>query len=79
MIQGYGALHNFNDLDRKILEEDAAAVYAAYIERLQKVEKPVFRVESIEEVYEQSKRCKYISKSNLRRVLAEVKRQEREE
>jgi len=79
MIQGYGALHNFNDLDGQLLEEDAAAVYMAYVERLQRVEAPVFKVESIDEVCEQSKRCKYISKSNLRRVLSEVKRQEQAE
>ena len=79
MIQGYGVLHNFNDLDGELLEEDAAAVYAAYVAQLQKVEKPVLKIESIDEICESSKRCKYISKSNLRRVLAERKRQEREE
>ncbi len=80
MIQGYGALHNFNDLDGEILEEDTAALYAAYVAKLQEVEKPVFKVESLEEVCDRSRGgCKYISKSNLRRVLAERRREERAE
>ncbi|MGN0812785.1 MAG: protein rep [Candidatus Coproplasma sp.] len=80
MIQGYGVLHNFNDLDGEILEADAAAIYAAYIAQLQRTETPVFKVESLDEVCERSATsCKYISKSNLKRILAEVKRQERAE
>ena len=73
-------MHNFNDLDGEILEEDTAALYAAYIAKLQEVETPVFKVESLEEVCARSRGgCKYISKSNLRRTLAEMRRQERKE
>lgn len=80
MIQGYGALHNFTDLDGEILEEDAAAIYAAYVAHLRETEQPLFKVESLDEVCERSKSgCKYISKSNLRRVLAERRREERAE
>lgn len=77
MIQGYGVLHNFNDLDGEILETDAAAIYAAYIAQLKRNETPIFKVESLDEVCERSATsCKYISKSNIKRILAEVKRQE---
>ncbi|MDE6104100.1 MAG: protein rep [Clostridia bacterium] len=74
MIQGYGALHNFNDLDGELLAEDAAAVYAAYIERLQRVEKPVFKVESLDDICERATNCKYISKNNFLRNVAEERR-----
>lgn len=80
MIQGYGVLHNINDLDGIITEEDAVAIYAAYVARLQEFEKPVFEVESLDEVCERSKSgCKYISKNNFLRNLTEQKRQERKE
>ena len=80
MIQGYGKLHNFKDLDGEILEEDAAVIYAAYVAHLREIEQPLFKVESLDEVCERSKSgCKYISKSNLRRVLAERRREERAE
>ncbi len=71
MIQGYGALHNFYDLDGEILEEDVTAYYEQRIRELKAIEKPDFHVESLEEVIEQSERCTYFSKSNIKRLILE--------
>lgn len=79
MIQGYGALHNFNDLDGEILEGEALEEYAKIIAELKAVEEPEFYCETLDEVIERTATCKYISKSNLKRLIAERKRQEREE
>lgn len=79
MIQGYGALHNFNDLDGEILEGEALEEYAKIIAELKAVEEPEFYCETLDEVIERTATRKYISKSNLKRLIAERKRQEREE
>lgn len=82
MIQGYGVLHNFKDEAGKILEEDLQANYAQMVAELQAVEKPVFRAETLQEILNETKRkkpCKYVSRSNLKRLLIERKRQENEE
>lgn len=78
MIQGYGSLHNFNDLDGDILEADLEELYQKKVQELQQIEKPDFYCETLDEVIERSAACKYISKSNLKRLLYERMRQERE-
>lgn len=70
MIQGYGRLYNFEDLDGDILDDWLEDEYQRIISNLKDFEKPVFRVEGIDEVIESCiNACKYISKSNLRRYL----------
>lgn len=76
MIQGYGLLHNFNDLDGEILEADLQEAYAHIIADLKAIESPDFYCETLDEVIERSATCKYISKSNLKRLLIERRRQE---
>lgn len=76
MIQGYGALHNFHDLNGEILEEDASALYAKQVEELQAIERPDLHIESLDEIIEQSTYCKYISRNNLKRLLIEQRRGE---
>ncbi len=71
MIQGYGALHNFNDLNGEILESELQEIYAKIVEELQAIEKPEKYVESLDDIIEQSSYCKYISRSNLKRLLIE--------
>lgn len=79
MIQGYGALHNFNDLDGEILEADLQEIYDQIITELKAIETPEFYCETLDEVIERSATCKYISKSNLKRLLIERRRQEQAE
>lgn len=76
MIQGYGILHNFTDLDTEIIEEEVQEAYLSYIAELQQLEKPEFHVESLEDILERSRTCKYISKNNLKRLLIERKKEE---
>ena len=71
MIQGYGALHNFDDMDGDILDDEATEQYEKIISALDDFEKPLFQVENIDEVVERSAYCKYISKSNIKRLLSE--------
>lgn len=72
MIQGYGLLYNFDDEDGDILESEIEEEYEKIISALKDFEKPVFRVEGLDEVIESCiNSCKYISKSNLRRYLEE--------
>lgn len=78
MIQGYGALHNFIDLDGEILEADLKEWYSRLITELRQIEEPDFYCETLDEVIERSGACKYTSKSNLKRLLYERMRQERE-
>ena len=78
MIQGYGALHNFKDEDGAILEEDLTQNYEAMIAHLQYLEDPVFVVEQLEQVID-DKNCRYISKSNLRKLLLQQRREEKNE
>lgn len=82
MIQGYGILHNFKDEEGKILEEDLQANYAEMVAELQAVETPVFRVETLQEILRETKQkkpCKYVSRSNLKRLLIERKKAETKE
>lgn len=76
MIQGYGLLHNFNDLDGEILETDLQEAYSQIITDLKAIEDPDFYCETLDEIIERSTTCKYISKSSLKRLLLERRRQE---
>lgn len=78
IIQGYGRLHNFNDLDGEILEADLQEAYEQIIAELKAIENPIFYCESLEQVIESTRTCKYISKSNLKKLLIERVRQDNE-
>lgn len=69
IIQGYGLLHNFDDCDAKILENEVTAEYEKIITELKKVEDPVFHYESLDQILELSGCCKYISKNSLKRLI----------
>lgn len=71
MIQGYGKLHNFDDLDGDILDDEADEQYEKVVSALDDFEKPLFLVENIDEVVERSVYCKYISRSNIKRIVCE--------
>lgn len=76
MIQGYGELYGFKDLDGEIIEAEVINEYARQIAELQSIETPDFCAEPLEKVIEEAGRCRYISKSNLKRLIIERKRQE---
>ena len=76
MIQGYGALHNFTDLDGELLEVDALAEYEQRVAQLRLIELPDFSVSSLDEILNDNKNCTYISKSNFKRLVAERQRLE---
>lgn len=76
MIQGYGELYGFKDLDGELIEAEVIDEYARQIAELQSIEKPDFCAEPLEKVIEEAGRCRYISKSNLKRLIIERKRQE---
>ena len=69
MIQGYGKLYNFNDLDGEILDAEVGDMYERILSALIDFEKPIFKVESLDDIIEHSVFCKYISKSNLKRLV----------
>lgn len=70
MIQGYGLLHNFDDMDGDLLEGYLVEEYEKIIAALKDFEKPIYRVEDLDEIIDCCvNKCKYISKSNLRRYL----------
>lgn len=71
MIQGYGKLHTFEDLDDDILDAEADERYEKIISALNDFEKPYFLVESIDELIEWSSRGKYISRNNIKRLVCE--------
>lgn len=71
MIQGYGKLHNFDDLDGDILDDEADEQYEKVVSALDDFEKPLFLVENIDEVVERSVYCKYISRRNIKRIVCE--------
>ena len=72
MIQGYGLLYNFEDLDSEVLDDYAVDEYEKMISALKDFEKPIFKTEGLDEVIESCiNKCKYISKTNLRRYLEE--------
>ena len=77
MIQGYGVLHNYKDDSLEILEEDLTQNYNSIVAKLKAFEEPIFHIESLEEILG-DKTCSYISKSNLKRLMIERKRQEGE-
>lgn len=74
MIQGYGCLHNFNDLDGDIIEDEVSLEYAQIISKLRVIEDPLFCIDSLDEIIDQSFNCRYISKSNLKRLIIERRR-----
>lgn len=74
MIQGYGCLHNFDDLDGEILEDEVSFEYAQLLSKLKEIEDPLFCIDSLDDVIEQSSYCRFISKSNLKRLILERKR-----
>ena len=78
MIQGYGVLHNFKDEDGAILEADLTENYEAMIAQLRYLEDPVFVVEQLEQVID-DKNCRYVSKSNLRKLLIQQRKEEKGE
>lgn len=73
MIQGYGKLYNFKDLDGEILESEVSEIYDKIISALNDFEKPSSVEESLDDIIERSVYCKYISKSNLKRLVLERK------
>lgn len=76
MIQGYGLLHNFNDLDGEILEDEVTEEYQRIIAKLREIEDPILYIESLDEVIERCDLgCRYISKSNLKRLILERRRE----
>lgn len=75
MIQGYGKLYNFEDLDGEILEEELSVMYEKIISALTDFEKPSFQIESLDDIIERSGYCKYISKSNLKRLILERRKE----
>ncbi len=77
MIQGYGVLHNFKDAAADILEEDLESCYRAVIAKLCSFEDPVPHIETLDEVMDQ-RDCAYISKSSLKRILLERRKEESE-
>lgn len=79
MIQGYGELYNFQDLDGEEIDAETLEEYKRERAELQSIEKPDFCAEPLEKVIEEAGRCKYISKSNLKRLIIERKRQARAE
>ena len=76
MIQGYGLLHNFNDLDGEILEDEVNEEYNRVIAKLRQIEEPILYIESLDEVIERCGfGCRYISKSNIKRLIIERRRE----
>ena len=75
MIQGYGKLYNFEDLDGEILENELTEMYEKMISALNDFEKPSFKIESLDDIIERSVYCKYISKSNLKRLIMERRKE----
>lgn len=76
MIQGYGLLHNFNDLDGEILDDEVNEEYNQVIAKLRQIEEPILYIESLDEVIERCGfGCRYISKSNIKRLIIERRRE----
>lgn len=76
MIQGYGLLHNFNDLDGEILDDEVNEEYNQVIAKLRQIEEPILYIESLDEVIERCCfGCRYISKSNIKRLIIERRRE----
>lgn len=76
MIQGYGLLYNFNDLDGEILETELEEEYNCLIAKLKELEEPILYIENLDDIIDQCVAgCRYISKSNLRRIILERRRE----
>ncbi len=75
MIQGYGALYDFDDLDGEILDDELSDMYERIISALNDFEKPSLQIESLDDIIERSGYCKYISKSNLKRLILERRKE----
>ena len=73
MIQGYGKLYSFDDVDGDILNDELDYMHEKIISSLIDFEKPTLKIESLDYIIEQSVYCKYISKNILRRILMERK------
>lgn len=76
IIQGYGLLHNFHDEVGEILEEDLTLNYAKMVAQLRSIEEPVFKPETLTEIMREEN-CRYISKSNLKRLIIERMRRDK--
>lgn len=74
MIQGYGLLYNFDDLEGELLEDEVSSEYERIIAELRSIETPEFTSEKLDEVIEHMKYIKYISKNNLKRLILERRR-----
>lgn len=68
MIQGYGLLYNFDECE-DIIQAELDFQYDYIISVLREIEKPIFRIENLDEVLERLPFWRYISKGNLKRVL----------
>lgn len=79
MIQGYGELFGFKDLDGELIEAEVINEYKRQIAELKSVETPDFCAETLDQVINEAERCRYISKSNLKRLVVERRRQEQGE
>lgn len=77
IIQGYGLCHNFRDEAMEVLEDDVEQSYQEIIEELMQLEEPVEVHEHLDEVIAE-RNSRYISKSNLKRLLMLRMREERE-
>lgn len=74
IIQGYGKLYNFGDLDEgDIIDDETDDLYERIVSALKDFETPSFMVESLDEILERVSYCLYLSKNNIKRVLAEHK------
>lgn len=79
MIQGYGELYDFQDLDGEEIDAETIEEYERERAELLSIEKPDFCAEPLEKVIEEAGRCTYISKSNLKRLIIERRREELKE
>lgn len=77
MIQGYGLLHNFKDEEGELIEQESIELYNEFIKKLSKFENPVSVCEKLKEILSEEN-CRYISKSNFRRLFYYMQRMEKE-
>lgn len=75
MIQGYGKVRACKDEDGEILEAELEEEYERMIAQLRYWEEPIFKIESFEDIL-RDRNIRYISKTNLRRILQEEREHE---
>lgn len=75
VIQGYGILRNFKDDDAAIVDYESFNLYLKVIKRLSSVEESIGVSEYLQEVLAE-KNCRYISKSNFRRMYYYIRSME---